>query len=130
MAFSVNSAFLVGNVASDPELKFTPNGNHVLNFNMATNRSVKNGEEWDSVATFHRVIVWGKVAEYLSKTLRKGDQVTVSGRIENRSYTDKNGVDRYISEIVANDVIPPRQPKDKQQSNESYDDVDIDEIPI
>lgn len=119
MAFSVNQVFLVGNVASDPELRFTTNGNPVLNFSMATNHSIKKDDEWEDVATFHRIIVWGKVAEYLGNTLKKGQQVSITGRIQNRSYEDKQGVTRYISEIVAKDVIPPREKKDQFEEDVS-----------
>ena len=139
MAFSINQVVLVGNISKDPELKFTTNNNPVLNFNMATNRSQKDGEGWKDVATFHRVVVWGKIAEYLGKVLVKGDQVTVTGRIDNRSY-EQDGVKKYISEVVADNVIPPRKPKQDVQAQSTQtptptptkkgEDVDVDDIPF
>lgn len=106
MAFSINKAYLVGNVTKDPDLKYTPNNNAVCTFNVATNRSIKKGDDWEDVATFHRVVVWGKIAEYINNNVVKGDPVVVEGRIENRSFEDKDGVTKYISEIIADNVIP------------------------
>lgn len=105
MAFSINKAYLVGNVTKDPVLKYTPNDNAVCTFNVATNRSIKKNDEWEDVATFHRVVVWGKIAEYINSNVAKGDPVVVEGRIENRSFEDE-GVTKYISEIIADNVIP------------------------
>jgi single-strand DNA-binding protein len=106
MAFSINRAVLVGNMTQDVELKYTPSGNAVASINIATNRSVKKDDAWEDVPTFHRVVVWGKLAEYLANAVHKGDKVYVDGRIENRKYDDKDGITRYVSEVVAANVIP------------------------
>ena len=105
MAFSINLAMITGNCTRDPELRFTPSGQAVCSFGVATNRSIKKGEQWEDVATFHNVVQWGKPAEYTSNTLKKGMKVTVTGRIDNRSYDAKDGTKKYISEIVADTVI-------------------------
>lgn len=105
MAFSINKAQLVGNVTKDPELKYTPGGNAVLTMNVATNRSIKKNDQWEDIATFHRVVVWGRTAEYIAKTVTKGQKVYIDGRIDNRSY-EKDGQRYYISEVVAENVIP------------------------
>lgn len=105
MAYSINQVFLVGNVASDVDLKFTQNKQAVANFSIATNRSIKKNDEWESVATFHRIVVWGKLAEQCGASLTKGKRVTIQGRIDNRSYEAKEGGKRYISEVVADSVI-------------------------
>lgn len=106
MAFSVNRVTLVGNLTKDPELKYTPGGIANLTLGVATNRSIKEGEGWKDVPTFHRVIVWAKKAEFAAKALSKGDRVYLDGRVDNRSYEDKNGKTVYISEVVAFNIIP------------------------
>lgn len=106
MAFSINKITLLGNVASDLELKYTSGGQAVLNFRIATNRSVKQGEEYKDVPTFHRIVVWGKLAEFLNKNLHKGAKVYVDGRMDNRSFQDQSGNTKYISEVVAKNVVP------------------------
>lgn len=105
MSYSINQVFLVGNVASEVELKFTPSSMAVCNFSVATNRSVKKNDQWETVATFHKIVVWGKLAESLANTLSKGKKVTISGRIDNRSYEAQDGSKRYVSEVVADSVI-------------------------
>lgn len=105
MAFSINQIFLLGNATRAAELKYTPKGNAVCTFSMATNRGVKNGDEWEDVPTFHRIVVWGKLAEYASREIGKGTKVCVQGRVENRTYKDKDGVDKNISEVIADTVV-------------------------
>ena len=106
MAFSINLAIITGNVTRDPELKYTPSGSAVTTFGVATNHSVKKGDVWEDRPTFHNIVVWGKIAEYLTNTLKKGMKVSISGRIENRVYDKKDGTKGNISEIVADTVIP------------------------
>lgn len=106
MSFSINQAILSGNVSQEPVLKYTPSGVAVCNFSMATSHSIKKGDVWENVPTFHRITVWQKMAELVSNGLVKGQQVTVRGRIDNRSYKDAtSGETKYISEIVAEDVV-------------------------
>jgi len=106
MAFSINLAIITGNVTRDPELKFTPSGMAVCTFGVATNRSIKKGDNWEDVPCFHNIVVWGKQAEYIANTVKKGIRVSIQGRIDNRSYEAKDGTKRYVSEIVADTVIP------------------------
>lgn len=109
MSFYENLAILHGNVASEPELKFTSSGTPVINFSVATNRSIKDeAGQYKDVATFHRIVVWGKFAEWLGSNLKKGAQVFIKGRIDNRSYDKPDGTKGYVSEIVAESVIPAR----------------------
>lgn len=105
MAFSINMAIISGNITRDPELRFTPSGQAVCSFGVATNRSIKKGEQWEDIPTFHNVVQWGKPAEFTANNLKKGMKVTVTGRIDNRSYDGKDGTKKYISEIVADTVI-------------------------
>ena len=126
MAFSINKIYLVGNATGDPELKYTPGGKAVLNFSLATNRSIKGQDgSYKDVPTFHRIVVWEKLAEYLSKNLKKGDPVVVEGRQYNRSYNDKDGNKRYISEVVADSCIPfVRKQRAQAQPTEAETEMD------
>lgn len=139
MAFSINQVYLVGNISSDVELRYTPNGNPVCNFSLATNRSVKNqNDEWQDVPTFHKIVVWGKIGEWLAQNVSKGNKVIVTGRIDNSSYEDKEGNKRYKSEIVAQDVIPmvardqnnPAKPKDEAPADDQVDNAPVEDIDI
>jgi single-strand DNA-binding protein len=105
MAGGVNKVILVGNLGADPELRYTPGGAAVCELRLATNESWtdKNGQRQERTE-WHRIVVWGKRAEVVSKYLSKGRQVYVEGRIRTRSWEDKEGNKRYTTEIIANDV--------------------------
>lgn len=105
MAGGVNKVILVGNLGADPDMRYTPSGQGVCELRIATSESWtdKNGQRQEKTE-WHRVVVWGKRAEVCSKYLAKGRQVFVEGRIQTRSYDDKEGNKRYITEIIANDV--------------------------
>ncbi|MEZ4368977.1 MAG: single-stranded DNA-binding protein [Kofleriaceae bacterium] len=105
MAGGVNKVILLGNLGADPDMRYTPSGQGVCELRVATNESWndKNGQRQERTE-WHRVVVWGKRAEVVSKYLSKGRQVYIEGRIQTRSYDDKEGVKRYITEIIANDV--------------------------
>ena len=105
MAGGVNKVILVGNLGADPEMRYTPAGAGVCELRLATNESWndRNGQRQDRTE-WHRIVVWGKRAEVVSKYLRKGRQVYVEGRIRTRSWDDKEGNKRYTTEIIANDV--------------------------
>ena len=98
---SVNKAILVGNLGKDPELRYTPSGRAVATFSLATNRrwSSQDGQKQEQT-TWHNIVAWGRQAEVMKEYLRKGQQVYIEGRIDNRSYDDKEGNKRYISEVV------------------------------
>lgn len=103
---SVNRAILVGNLGRDAELKYTPGGAAVATLNMATTDTFKDrdGNKKDDTQ-WHRVIVWGKTAEALSEYLVKGKQIYVEGRIQTQKWTDKDGKDRYTTEIRADRIV-------------------------
>src|SRR4051812_24740032 len=105
MAGGVNKVILVGNLGADPDMRFTPSGQGVCELRIATSESWtdKNGQRQEKTE-WHRVVVWGKRAEVCSKYLSKGRQVFVEGRIQTRTYDDKEGNKRYITEIIAADV--------------------------
>jgi single-strand DNA-binding protein len=105
MAGGVNKVILVGNLGADPDMRYTPSGQGVCELRVATSESWndKNGQRQERTE-WHRIVVWGKRAEVCSKYLSKGRQVYVEGRIQTRSYDDKDGNKRYITEIIAADV--------------------------
>ena len=105
MASGVNKVILVGHLGADPDMRYTPSGAGVCELRLATSESWKdkNGQRQERTE-WHRVVVWGKTAEICAKYLAKGRQVYIEGRIQTRSYDDKEGQKRYITEIIANDV--------------------------
>ena|SRR5579883_1501610 len=102
---SVNKVILVGRLGKDAETKFTPSGQSVSNFTLATNRRWKDQQsgDWKEETDWHNVVLWR--AENLANYLTKGKQVYVEGRLQTRSYDDKEGKKRYVTEVVAEDVI-------------------------
>lgn len=102
---SYNQATLIGNLGRDPEMKFSPNGQPKTEFSMATSRSWKKDDQWQEAVTWHNICVWGEKAERIAEWARKGMQVLVVGRIDNRSWDDeKTGQKKYRSEVIA-DVV-------------------------
>ena len=102
---SVNKVILVGRLGKDPETRFTSGGQAVATFNMATDSSYKdrNGER-QKRTEWHRIKAWGKLAEIVQQYLKKGSLIFIEGRIETREWQDKEGVKRYTTEIVANEM--------------------------
>jgi single-strand DNA-binding protein len=105
MAGGVNKVILIGNLGKDPEVRFTPSGAAVANFNIATNESWtdKSGQKQEKTE-WHRIVVWGKLAELCGEYLKKGRQAYVEGRLQTREWTDKEGKKNYTTEIVAQTV--------------------------
>lgn len=101
----VNKAIIVGNLGREPELRYTQGGSPVCQLSIATTRAYtnKNNDRVEETE-WHRVVVWGKSAEHCNTYLDKGRQVYVEGRIQTRSYEDKEGIKRYSTEIVADTV--------------------------
>lgn len=104
---SVNKVILLGNLGADPEIRFTPGGQAVANFRMATSDSWtdKNTGQRQERTEWHRVVVWGKLAELCGEYLKKGRQCYVEGRLQTREWQDKEGQKRYTTEVVANQVV-------------------------
>ena len=156
---SVNKVILIGNLGRDPEVRYTPNGNAVCNVTLATTRSWKGKEsgEKQEETEWHRIVFRDRLAEIAAEYLRKGRQVYVEGRLKTRKYTDKDGVEKYATEIVATEMAllgnreglgggsgdesePPRQrasapaarpapSKPAAKSSTGFDDMD-DDIPF
>ena len=106
MARSLNKVSLIGNLTRDPELRYTPQGNAVCTFGLATNRqwTTEGGEKKEDVE-FHRIVSWNKLAELCSQLLSKGRKVYVEGRLQTRSWTAQDGAARTTTEIVISDMI-------------------------
>jgi len=101
-----NKVQLIGNLGTKPEIKNTENGKKLAQFNVATHESYRNAKgEKVTETQWHRVIAWGKVAEIAEKYLDKGKEVAIEGKLINRSYTDKGGNKRYISEVQVNELL-------------------------
>lgn len=102
---SVNKVILVGRLGQNPELRYTPSGAAVTNFSIATNESWtdKSGQKQERTE-WHRVVVWGKLAELCNQYLTKGRQAYVEGRLQTRQWQDKDGQTKYTTEIQAQTV--------------------------
>ncbi len=102
-----NSITIVGNVTSEPELRFTPTGAANTKFGVAVNRKWKDrSDQWQEQVSFFNVVLWQEQAENASTSLAKGTRVIVTGRLEQRSYEDKDGVKKSVVEIIADEVGP------------------------
>ena len=107
MAKSLNKVMLIGNLGKDPELRYTTSGVAVATFSLATNESWKDQDGNQQERTeWHNIVAWRKLAEICGEWLKKGKKVYIEGRIQTRSYDDKNtGAKKYITEIVADNMI-------------------------
>jgi single-strand DNA-binding protein len=101
-----NRVHLIGNLGQDPEMKTLESGKKVAHFTLATNEGYKNADgQKVEETTWHNIVAWNGLAEIASKYLKKGKEVAVDGRIVYRSYEDKKGVTKNITEIVLNDLL-------------------------
>lgn len=111
---SINKVILIGRLGSDPEVRYTPSGAAVANFNVATNRGYKDKEgNWKDETDWHRIVVWNRTAEFCKEYVKKGYRVYVEGRLQTRSWEDQSGQKRFTTEVVALDV----QLLESQQQN-------------
>ncbi|AHN25506.1 single-stranded DNA-binding protein [Gilliamella apicola] len=121
----INKVILVGNLGQDPEVRYMPNGNAVANFSVATSESWKDkqtGETRDRTE-WHRVVVFGKLAEIAGEYIKKGTQVYLEGQLQTRKWQDQSGQDRYTTEVVINPIGGTLQILGSRgNSNDSYDD--------
>ena len=99
---SVNKVILVGNLGGDPEVRYTPSGTAVANFTLATHEQWKNKDgEKEEKTEWHRIVAWARLGEICGEYLHKGKQVYIEGRLQTRSWEDRDGNKRYTTEIVA-----------------------------
>ncbi len=106
MARGVNKVILIGNLGNDPDIRYTASGAAVANISLATAESWRDKEsgEQQERTEWHRIVFFGRLAEIVGEYLRKGSQIYVEGRLQTRKWQDKEGNDRYTTEIVANEM--------------------------
>jgi single-strand DNA-binding protein len=101
-----NSARLIGHLGDNPKMTKLSPEKSVANFSVATNENFRDHDgNKKSETTWHKIVAWGKQAEFAEKYLKKGSEIAIEGKMTNRSYDDKNGETHYISEIIANDIL-------------------------
>ncbi|NNF97065.1 MAG: single-stranded DNA-binding protein [Halobacteria archaeon] len=124
MARGVNKVILIGNLGRDPEVRYSPNGGAIANITLATSESWKDkntGEQVDKTE-WHRVVFFRRLAEIVGEYLKKGSKVYIEGKLQTRKWQDKDGNDRYTTEVVANEM----QMLDSRGGSTSYNQ---DEVP-
>jgi single-strand DNA-binding protein len=104
---SVNKVILIGNLGKDPEVKYTPSGVPVAKLTLATNERYKDKSgEWQERTEWHNVVLWQRLAEIAGEYLKKGGKVYIEGRLQTRSWDDKQtNQKRYMTEVVASDLV-------------------------
>ena len=103
---SLNKVMLIGHLGSDPELRYTPSGVPVVSFSLATNESWNDKEgNRQEITEWHKIVAWRKLAEICGQYLTKGRQVYIEGKLQTRSWEDQNGVKKYTTEIIANEMM-------------------------
>ncbi len=103
---SVNKVILIGNLGRDPEVRYTPSGSAVCNVTLATTRSWKSKESGEKVeeTEWHRIVFYDRLAEIAGEYLKKGRSIYVEGRLKTRKWTDKDGVEKYTTEVIAQEM--------------------------
>jgi len=147
MASSLNKAMLIGNLTRDPELRKTTSGQSVCSFSIATNRvyTDASGQKKEN-ADYHNIVAWGRLAEICAQYLIKGKKVYIDGRIQTRDWEGQDGVKRYRTEIIADNMImldtkgsgtsssntPPATTDDYSQPEASRvaDEIQVEDIPF
>jgi single-strand DNA-binding protein len=142
----LNKATIIGRLTADPESRTTPTGQTVVSFSIATNLVWKdsNGEKKEKTE-FHNIVAWRKLAEIITQYLKKGSQIYLEGRLQTRSWEDQNGVKKYRTEIIADNMIMlgsksdnasrgnnTNAPEDSapQKKEEAEEEINIEDIPF
>lgn len=125
MSQGINKVILIGNLGQDPEVKYTPGGDAVANFTLATSESWKDKQtgQRQERTEWHRVVAFRRLGEICGEYLRKGSKVYLEGRLQTRKWQDKQGNDRYTTEIVARDmqILDSRSDKGAQQGGNNVE---------
>ncbi len=117
MARGVNKVILIGNLGNDPDVRYTPNGSAVANLSLATSESWKdrNTGQSQEKTEWHRVVIFGKLAEIAQQYLRKGSKIYLEGKLQTRKWQDQQGQDRYTTEVVVDGFSGQMQMLDGRQ---------------
>lgn len=133
---SLNKALIIGNLGRDPETRYMPNGECVSNITVATTESWKDkatGEKKEQTE-WHRIVFYRKLAEVVGQYLKKGSQIYVEGRIQTRKWTDKDGIERYSTEIVGESMqmlgSGPKRGNESTQAGDLMHSEDTSDIPF
>lgn len=103
---SINKVTLIGNLGKDPEVRYTSGGVAVASFSLATNERWKDQEgNFQERTQWHNIVAWSNLAEICGNYLKKGSKIYLEGRLQYRTYDDKNGIKRYVTEVVMNDLV-------------------------
>lgn len=124
---SLNKVMLIGNLGKDPEVRYTTSGSAVASFSLATTEKykAKNGD-WEEKTEWHNVVMWGRLAEIAGEYLSKGKTVYIEGRLQTRKWQDKDGRDRYSTEVVGDKMqmlsgkTDGAKPRDKEREPAPY----------
>jgi single-strand DNA-binding protein len=122
MSKDLNKVMLTGHLGADPEMRYTAQGSAVTTFRVASGRSWKSadGTQHDDTEWF-RVVAWEKLGEICNQYLTKGTRVYIEGRLQTRKWQDKDGQDRYTTEVIASDMIILSSRQDRQSSSTDYE---------
>ena len=122
MARGINKVILIGNLGADPEVRYLPSGNAVANLNVATSEAWKDRQsgEQQERTEWHRVVIFGKLAEIAGQYLRKGSKVYLEGKLQTRKWQDQQGVDRYSTEVII-DINGQMQMLDSRSGSADFD---------
>jgi len=129
---NLNRITLIGNLTADPETKETKSGKKLAKIGLAVNRTYLSAGKKKEEVTFFNVIAWGRLGEIVAKYLKKGSKVYLDGRVNNRSYEDKQGVKKYISEVIMENLIMlgGSGKKDVESQEVVEEEVDLNETPF
>ena len=118
----LNKVMLIGRLGRDPEIRYSSNNTPICNFSIATSERIRKGDNFEEKTEWHRIVVFGNQAENASKFLKKGSLVFVDGKIQSRTYQDKDGNERNVFEIIANSLnfLDPRDSNFQSQPERTY----------
>ena len=122
---SVNKVILVGHIGNKPEGRYTPSGTSTASFSLATNESWIDSETKKQERTeWHNIIAWNKLADFATEYLQKGQLIYIEGRLQTRTYKDKDDIQRRITEIVSTIITPLEWKTNDKKESESFDQLD------